>query len=70
MVAQCFSSHNLDYLLKRAELMQYCGWKVVRPIYVDWFWRGYSIMLRPETEAEALDRKSLAFDRTTCDQKS
>jgi hypothetical protein len=44
------SSHNLDYLEHRVYLMQILGYEVVRPVYVDWFWRGYSIEMKPRTK--------------------
>jgi hypothetical protein len=43
-----FSDFHVDRLMERAVILQQAGWRVVRPIYVDWFWRGYSIkMSRP-----------------------
>lgn len=40
------SDHNLDYLIKLATLYSNMGYIVVKPIYVDWWWRGYSIIMK------------------------
>jgi hypothetical protein len=40
------SSPRLSLLEKRAALAIMLGYRVVRPIYVDWFWRGYSVVLQ------------------------
>jgi hypothetical protein len=46
------SRHRLTLLLKLAELYVRSGWRVTRPIYVDWFWRGFSIDLEPPEALE------------------
>lgn len=47
MTSRRISSHNLDLLIKKATLAQMLGYKIERLVYVDWFWRGYSIVLIP-----------------------
>ncbi len=44
------SSHNLDLVIKKATLAQMLGYKIERPVYADWFWRGYSVLIRDEQE--------------------
>lgn len=46
-MTQRISDHNLDRLIARCVVLQRLGWKVVRPVHVDWFWRGYSIVMGP-----------------------
>lgn len=46
------SDHDIVRLLARYEALHKQGWRVVRPVYVDWFWRGYSIAIKPPMEAD------------------
>lgn len=39
------SSHDVLELAHKTSVAFALGWKVERPIYLDWFWRGYSILL-------------------------
>jgi hypothetical protein len=41
------SNHSLEALERRAVAYVKDGWRVERPVYVDWWWRGYSIKLSP-----------------------
>ena len=45
MTKRRISDHNIERLIERCVVLQRQGWRVVQPVYVDWFWRGYSIWL-------------------------
>lgn len=48
MQTKRLSDHNMDRLIDRAGDYHRAGWEVKEPIYVDWFWRGYSIIMEKE----------------------
>jgi hypothetical protein len=41
------SHHDIDRLVEWGVVLSRRGWRVVRPVYVDWFWRGYSLIMEP-----------------------
>ena len=48
MTTQRISDHNIERLIDRCVALQRQGWTLVRPVYVDWFWRGFSIIMKPK----------------------